>query len=126
MPTDRRIAYVSFVCDHRPLKTKPWRVRLVIRGDRLPYEADAGSPASNLVETKVLLNSTISDANHGAKIMSCDLKDFFLASPMAKLEYMKVSIKYFPTDIIAQYKLDGLVKNGYVYVEIMKGMYGLK
>ena len=58
--------------------------------------------------------------------MSCDLKDFFLASPMAKSEYMKVPIKYFPPDIIAQYKLDGLVKNGYVYVEIMKGMYGLK
>ena len=126
VPNDRKITYVSFVCDHRPLKTEPWRVRLVVGGDRLPYEEDAGSPASNLVETKILLNSTISDAKNGAKFMSCDLKDFFLASPMAKSEYMKVPIKYFPPDIIAQYKLDGLVKNGYVYIEVMKGMYGLK
>ena len=28
--------------------------------------------------------------------------------------------------MIAQYKLDGLVKNRYVYVEIVKDMYGLK
>ena len=58
--------------------------------------------------------------------MSCDLEVFFLASPMTTSEYMKVPIKYFPLDIIAQYKVDGLVKNRYVYVEIMKGIYGLK
>ena len=50
VPSDRKVIYVSFVCDHSPLKTEPWRVRLVVGGDRLPYDA-VGSPASNLVET---------------------------------------------------------------------------
>ena len=67
------------IIDHRPLKTEPWRVRLVVGGDKLLYEADAGSLASSLIETKILLNSTISDAEKGARSMSYDLKDFFLA-----------------------------------------------
>ena len=59
--------------------------------------------------------------------MSCDIKDFFLASPMKTSEYMKVPIKYFSTDIVQRYKLLELVNsNGYVFVKINKGMYGLK
>ena len=45
------------------------------------------------VETKILINSTILDAKKGTRFMSCDLKDFFLASPMKGSEYMKVPIK---------------------------------
>ena len=99
MPTDRKVAYVSFVYAHQPLKTEPWRVRLVVSGDKLPYEADAGSPASNLIETKILVNSAISDAHKCAKFLSCDLKYFFLASPRTQLEYMRVPITHSPQDI---------------------------
>ena len=35
IPQGRAITYASFVCDHRPLKTEPWRVRIVVGGDRL-------------------------------------------------------------------------------------------
>ena len=48
--TDRIVTYVNSVCDHRPLKTDPRRERLVVGGEKLPYEADAGLPASNLIE----------------------------------------------------------------------------
>ena len=51
-------------------------------GDKLNYDGDAGAPAASLLETKLMINSVISDAKHGAKFMSCDLKDFFLATPM--------------------------------------------
>ena len=51
---------------------------------------------------KILINSTISGAKKGARFMSCDLKDFFLASPMKESEYIKVPIKYFPPNIIAK------------------------
>ena len=75
-------------------------------GDKLTYNADAGAPAENMLETKILVNSTISDANRGARFMSADLKDFFLATPMEGDEYMKVSYKHFPQDIRDQYRLD--------------------
>ena len=82
VPKSNAVTYTSFVCDHKPLKSEPWRVRLVVGGDKLDYNPDIGSPASDLTETKILLNSVISDAHKGAKFLSCDIKDFFLATPM--------------------------------------------
>ena len=64
------------VCDYRPLKEEKYRVRLTIGGDVLEYENNASSPAASLLETKLLLNSVISDAHAGARFMTADLKDF--------------------------------------------------
>ena len=79
IPKCRDITYASFVCDKRPLKPEPFRVRIVVGGDRLSFDEDAGSPATDLLETKILLNSTISDADQGAHFISADLKDYFWA-----------------------------------------------
>ena len=58
IPKGKDITYASFVCDHRPLKTEPWRVRIVIGGDKLSYANDTGSPAASLLETNIFINST--------------------------------------------------------------------
>ena len=50
------------ICDFRPLKDDPYRVRLTVGGDKLEYDNDAGSPAASFIETKLILNITISDA----------------------------------------------------------------
>ena len=93
----------------------------------MPYESDSGSPAANLLDTKILFNSVISEAKDGARFASCDLKYFFLASPMSSPEYMKIPYKYFPQDIRIQYNLDDIVHtDNYIYCKINKGMYGLK
>ena len=127
VPADRDVTYASFVCDHRPLKSEPWRVCVVLGGDRLSYADDPGSPAASLLETKILLNSVISDTRRGARFMSLDLKDYFLATPMEKPEFMKVQLKYFPEDIIKRYNLHQVSDNNkYVYIRIKRGMYGLK
>ena len=124
-PQEAKVTYASFVCDYRPLKNEKHRVRMVVGGDRLTYDDDAGSPAVSLLETKLLINSTISTP--GARFACADLKDHFLQSPMAKPEYMKIHISSFPDDIIEQYKLqEKVTNNGFVYVRIKKGMYGLK
>ena len=60
------------------------------------YEADSGSPATDMVETKILLNSVISDAEKNARFATIDLKDMFLHTTMKEPEYMKVAYKYFP------------------------------
>jgi hypothetical protein len=126
-PMNRDITYASFVCDYRPLKSEPYRCRIVVGGDKLSYDNDPASPAASLLETKLILNSTISDAKNGARFLSCDLKDHFLASPMERPEYMKIPIRNIPDDIIEMYKLQEKVSSdGYVYIKIKKGMYGLK
>jgi len=49
----------------------------------------------------------------------------YLETPLDRYEYMKMPIALFPDDIIAHYGLNEKVLNGYVYMEIRKGMYGL-
>ena len=127
LPGDRDVTYASFVCDYRPLKDDPYRVRIVVGGDKLTYEDNAASPAASLLETKIILNSTISDAVRGAKFITADIKDYFLATPMQRPEYMKVHIRYFPQEIISKYNLnDKVTDDNHIYIKIKKGMYGLK
>ena len=46
---------------------------------------------------------------------------------MERSEYMRVHYWHIPLDIRKCYKLDEKVtENGYVYIKIKKGMYGLK
>jgi hypothetical protein len=105
VPNNRKCTYASFVCDYEPKKTEPYRICLVVGGDKLEYNSDAGSPAASLLETKLLLKSVISDARKGARFLRADLKDFFLATPMDNPEYMRIHWKHIPDDIREQYKL---------------------
>ena len=46
---------------------------------------------------------------------------------MKHAEYMRIPIDIFPPDIIAKYNLNEKVAaDGFVYIKIKKGMYGLK
>ena len=71
------------VCNFYSLKDKMYQVRATIGGDRLDYQQDTASPATNLLETKLLLNSVISDADKGARCLTMDIKDFFLKTIQA-------------------------------------------
>ena len=127
VPCGNAVTYATYVLDYRPLKDEKYRVRITVGGDRLNYQSDSGSPAANLMETKVILNSTISDAHRGARFLTADIKDFFLASPMTTPEYMKVHRRHIPQDIMERYELHNKVTaDGFIYVKIKKGMYGLK
>ena len=56
-----------------------------------------------------------------------DIKFLFLGSPMATPRYMKIKASLLPSDIIIFYNLTNkIAPDGYVYVKIVKGMYGLK
>ena len=77
-----------------------------------------------MLTTKILLNSVIS--TKGAQFMTIDIKDFYLNTPMVRPEYMRLKLSDIPDNIITLYNLDKLVTtDGYVYVLIQKGMYGL-
>ena len=51
-------------------------------------------PAANLMEIKLLVNSTILDATNGARFMSADIKKI-LATPMAKADTLRCNIKIY-------------------------------
>ena len=68
-------------------------------------------------------NSVISTQN--ARNMCADVKNFYLCTPLERYEYMRMPINLIPQEFIDLYDLGLKVKNGYVYIEIQRGMYGL-
>jgi hypothetical protein len=128
VPRGRKVTYANFVCTMRPGKAEPMRVRMTVGGDRLDAFQDVRSPAIGLTDTKLHLNSVISDAHKGARYCTADIKDFFLGSEMKQFQYMKIHKKYVTPDIMEAYNLTDahFDSKGFAYVEIRKGMYGLK
>ena len=51
--------------------------------------------------------------------------DFYLGTTMTRYEYLRLSITIIPQEIIDQYNLLPLVRSGYVYIEIQRGIYRL-
>jgi hypothetical protein len=125
VPNGRKVTYGRIVAQIRPQKTETHRVRLTVGGDRLEYAGSVSTPTAKLTTAKCLLNSTISTPQ--GRFMVVDIKDFYLNTPMKVFEYMRMHISVIPEEIINQYNLRELVDDaGWVYMEIQKGMYGLK
>jgi hypothetical protein len=59
-------------------------------------------------------------------MMMMDIKNYFFGTPLPRWEYMKMLLSRFPEEIIQKYNLNALAVDGWVYIKIRKGMYGLK
>jgi hypothetical protein len=59
-------------------------------------------------------------------MMMMDIKNYYLGTPLSRFEYMKMLISRFPEEIIHKCNLNTLAIDGWVYIEIRKGMYVLK
>ena len=56
-----------------------------------------------------------------------DLKDFYLGTPLEPKDYayMRIPVAMIPDEIVDKYVIRHLSHNGFFYVEIQRGMYGL-
>jgi hypothetical protein len=124
IPKDRKITYGKIVCDYKPHRKEKERVRLTVGGDRLDYSGDVATSTENITTFKILINSTLSTED--AAMMMMDIKNYYLGTPLPRLEYMKMVLSHFPEEITQQYNLNALAVDGWVYIEIRRGMYGLK
>jgi hypothetical protein len=59
-------------------------------------------------------------------MMMMDIKNYYLGTPLPRFEYIKMLLSRFPEEIVQRYNLNALAVDGWVYIEIRKGMYGLK
>ncbi len=123
IPGDRTVTYARIVVDYRPQKEDPNRVRITVGGNLIDYPYELTTRTVELTTSKILWNSVISTPN--AKYITADAKNFYLETPMERFEYMRMPIKLIPQEIIDLYDLEPKVKNGHVYMEISRGMYGL-
>ena len=125
VPQDRKVTYGRITCSIRPQKTETHRTRLTVGGDKLEYPGKVSTPTASLTTVKCLLNSIISTKD--ARAAAGDLKDFYLETPLDRYEYMRMPLSIIPQEIIDQYQLANIATpDGWVYLEIRKGMYGLK
>jgi hypothetical protein len=124
IPTDRKITYGKIVCYYKPHKKEKERARLTVGGDRLDYSGDVATSTADITTFKILINSTLSTED--AVVMMMDIKNYYIGTPLPRFEYMKMLLSRFPEEIIQKYNLNTLAVDGWVYIEIRKGMYGLK
>ena len=68
-------------------------------------------------------NSTIS--TRGARYICSDAKNFYLATPLKDPEYIRIAANLVPQEFIEMYELQDKIKNGYIYMGIIRGIYGL-
>ena len=122
---NKKVTYGRLVCDIKEHKTETHRTRLMVGGNLLDFSGLLSTPTATFTTTKCLFNSVISTP--GAKFLIADVKNFYLNNDLPEPEYMKLHIHIIRQEIIDEYALHTLVdKNGWVYLEIVKGMYGLK
>jgi uncharacterized protein YaaQ len=126
IPLDRRrdVTYINFVCNVRTEKSEPNRTRATAGGNLINYPEDVGTPTANLLLVKILLNSVIS--TKGAKFATADISNFYLETPLKRPEYARVRLSDIPEEIIREYNLKEVATpEGWVYMRIVRGMYGL-
>jgi hypothetical protein len=123
MPAGRKAAYYN---PQLKIKVKAdgtiYRVRGTIGGDQIIYPGVTTAYTAHLETIRILLNTIVSE---NASFMTADIKDFYLGTPLPTVEYMRISLKHIPIDVQERYKIANMVHNGYVLMEISKGIYGL-
>jgi hypothetical protein len=124
VPAHKRPTYGRICCNYQQQKEEKHHVRLTVGGNWIDYPGNKSTPMTDLTTAKLLINSTISTP--GAKFLGIDLANFYLNTPMPNPEYMRLRFDIIPKKIIDHYNLRDIVTpDGWVYIEIWKGMYGL-
>jgi hypothetical protein len=124
IPKDRNITHCKIVCDYKPHKKEKERVWLTVGGDILNYSGDVATSTADITTFKIIINSTLSTEE--ATMMMMDIKNYYIGTPLTRFENMKMLLSRFPEEIIQKYNLNALAVDGWVYIEIRKGMNGLK
>ena len=58
--------------------------------------------------------------------MKIDINDFYLNALMDRSKYMRLTLSNLPKSVVQHYNLvEETTRDGYVYMEIKRGMYGL-
>ena len=93
-------------------------------GNKLTVDGNTATQCASLVTTKILINSVISTPN--TQFSCIDIKNMYYGLPMQDYKYMRIKYDEIPNNIKEKYNLHALQHNGWVYVQIRKGIPGLK
>ena len=86
------------MCNIRPEKKDPTRVRITIGGNLINYPGDCDTPTANILTVKLLLNSVVSTP--GAKFFTMDISNFYLNTPLERKEYVRMKLTDFHQTVV--------------------------
>ena len=100
-------------------------MRITAEGNLLKnlYPGKLKTITSEFTTSKCMCNSVI--ITKGARYMCGDCSNFYLDTPLERHQYMRTPIELIPQEFFDLYQLQNKIKNGFVYCEIIRGMYGL-
>ena len=101
---------------------RTYRVRGTIGGDRINYPGETSASTAAMPVVKILLQSVISDDSNW---MTLDIKDYYLNTPLARPEYIRIQRKLIPLSTMVQHELEQFMSNNSILFEVNQGMYGL-
>ena len=99
-----------------------YRIRGTAGGDRINYDGPTAAFTAAMPAIKLLIHSVISDNAHW---MTIDIKDYYLNTPLLRPEYVRIPLRFIPSDTITLHSLTPYITNSSILFEINKGMYGL-
>ena len=111
------------VCLVRLKKADPNRTLIIIGGNRICYPGDIGTNTASLDLVKIFINSFLSIKD--AKYVTFDISNFYLQTPLYRPGYVRTKLYDIPQYFIDEYDLLDSVRDGWVYFEINRGVYGL-
>ena len=91
----------------------------------MDFTGNIRAPTASVKTAKCVLNSVVSTP--GARCLLANIKHFYLNNILPDPESMRILLRIIPHEIIDAYILTTLVDNqGWIYIRIEKGVYGLK
>ena len=91
----------------------------------LDFTGNLSAPTASVTTARFVFNSVVSTP--GGRCLLADIKHFYLNNILPDPEFMRISLQIIPQEIIDTYDLKALVDNqGWIYMRIEKGVYGLK
>ena len=109
----------------KPEKEDKERTRLRVGGNLLDFTGNLSAPTASVTNVNCVFNSVVSTL--GSRCLLDNIKHFYLNNILPDPEFMRIPLKIIPQEIIDSYNLTALVDDqGWIYMHIDKGMYGLK
>ena len=99
VPDGRRVTYANHVCTIQPPKNETHIVRMTAGRYRLDFPYGVSSPAMSMKNSKLHINSTVSDAHKGARYLGTDITNFYLGTDMPYHQYMRINPSKIPQEI---------------------------
>jgi hypothetical protein len=92
-------------------------------GNLINYKGNASVQTTDLYTAKLHWNSVVSTKD--ARYMCLDIIFFYLTAALEYFEYMTIPLALFPSWTVAQYNLNKLALDGWVYIEMRQAVWGL-